>query len=377
LPAVAGPPARDPAETEAQLGRVQDRIRAVTEAVQADLAARDALAADLRRADGGLAQARQRLEEARARHAESTAREQALRLEVKRLTADLETARAALAAQLRSAYLAGRDAGLKMLLGGSDPIRLPRLMTYSGYLSRARTEQLAALTERAAELGQAEANLATETARLADLEAARRREADAVEMARKERQHALGALQARLNSRGVELQQLKTDAASLEDLLKRLRAAIETPGRGDDFGALGAGRRPFPSLKGRLPWPARGSLVGRFGQPRAGDLPWNGLLLETHRGAEVRAPYHGRVAYADWLPGLGLLLILDHGGGYLSLYGYNGRLLRAVGDRVKPGDAIAESVGDGDPGRPQLYFEIRSAGRPIDPRPWLKGAPRP
>jgi len=118
-------------------------------------------------------------------------------------------------------------------------------------------------------------------------------------------------------------------------------------------------------------------VAARYGESRAGGLNWNGLLLDTRRAAEVRAPYYGRVAYADWLPGLGLLLVLDHGGGWMTLYGYNGRLLRKLGDRVKPGEVIAESPSDADGIKPQLYFEVREAARAIDPRTFLKGHPTP
>ena len=100
-------------------------------------------------------------------------------------------------------------------------------------------------------------------------------------------------------------------------------------------------------------------------------------MLNTRRAAEVRAPYFGRIAYADWLPGLGLLLVIDHGSGWMTLYGYNGRLLRSVGDRVKPGDVIAETPADPETGKPQLYFEIRESARAVDPRPFMKGAPSP
>jgi septal ring factor EnvC (AmiA/AmiB activator) len=131
-------------------------------------------------------------------------------------------------------------------------------------------------------------------------------------------------------------------------------------------------------VRGKLAWPARGTLAASFGEARAGGLRWNGLLMDTRPGGEVRAPYFGRVIYADWLPGLGLLTILDHGGGFISLYGYNDRLTRAVGDRVKPGDVLATSAPASEgAGRAQLYVEIRQAGHPLDPRPWLKGRPRP
>ena len=376
LGASAAGPTKSASEAEAQLSRVEARIRAITEAVQSDVAARDAVAAELRQADQALARARARFDEVRDRHASSAARLASLRTEAGQARAALDITRDALALQLRSAYVGGHDEALKALMDSGDPARLPRMLTYYGYVGRARTAQMLELNERARALEASESAVGDENARLAELEAARRRDAAALDQARRDRAQALARLQSRITSRSGELKELKSNAAALEDLLKRLRAALAQPG-GDDFGALGQGRRPFTELKGKLPWPARGTLTARYGESRAGGLNWNGILLDTRRSGEVRAPYYGRVAYADWLPGLGLLLVLDHGGGWMTLYGYNGRLLRKVGDRVKPGDVIAESSADVDASKPQLYFEVREAARAIDPRTFLKGNPPP
>ena len=128
----------------------------------------------------------------------------------------------------------------------------------------------------------------------------------------------------------------------------------------------------FGQLRGKLAWPVSGHLVARFGDTRAGGVKWDGVLVATERGAPVKAVYQGRVIYADWLPGLGLLTIVDHGDGYMSLYGHNERLYKAVGERVAAGDAIASAGDSGGSSRPELYFEIRKGGKPVDPRPWFK-----
>jgi murein hydrolase activator len=154
----------------------------------------------------------------------------------------------------------------------------------------------------------------------------------------------------------------------LEKLLRELRAAMERyPVEGNDA---------FAHLRGKLAWPVSGRVVARFGETRAGGVKWDGVLVATERGAPVRAIYQGRVIYADWLPGLGLLTIVDHGDGYMSLYGHNERLYKAVGDRVAAGDPIASAGDSGGSAKPELYFEIRKGGKPVDPRPWFKaGAP--
>jgi len=132
---------------------------------------------------------------------------------------------------------------------------------------------------------------------------------------------------------------------------------------------------PFARVKGKLGWPVDGRLVGDYGQPRgAGPVKWTGVMVEATAGTPVRAVYHGRVAFADWLQGLGLLLIVDHGGGYMSLYGHNEALLKESGDWVQPGETIAQVGDSGGQARPGVYFEIRYNGEPVNPHPWIARA---
>ena len=128
----------------------------------------------------------------------------------------------------------------------------------------------------------------------------------------------------------------------------------------------------FGRLRGQLDWPVAGRLAASFGEQRASGVNWQGTVVSTTRGAPVHAVSGGRVLYADWLPGLGLLTIVDHGAGYLSLYGYNDTLRKAAGETVQSGDVIATAGDSGGRPEPQLYFEIRHAGKPMDPRPWFR-----
>ena len=178
----------------------------------------------------------------------------------------------------------------------------------------------------------------------------------------------LASLEAQSHTRAQNLERLKSEQAGLEKLLRELRAAMARfPVEGNDA---------FTRLRGQLNWPVSGQLVARFGDARAGGVRWDGVLVATERGTPVRAVCAGRVIYADWLPGLGLLAIVDHGDGYLSLYGHNDRLLKAAGETVAAGDTIAAAGDSGGSSRPELYFEIRKAGKPVDPRPWFR-APDP
>ena len=171
-------------------------------------------------------------------------------------------------------------------------------------------------------------------------------------------------LDRRIKSKSGTITELEGRERGLVDLLDKLRAALS------DFPVQG--ERPFPALRGKLAWPVQGKLLADYGEQRAGvRLHWNGVLVGAPRGTEVHAVANGRVAFADWLPGLGLLTIVEHGGGYMSLYAHNDTLLKSAGDWVRPGDVIG-TVGDtGGQPYPALYFEIRRGKEPQNPHPWF------
>ena len=163
--------------------------------------------------------------------------------------------------------------------------------------------------------------------------------------ARERRGRALVSLESESKNRAKELERLKEQQGGLEKLVRELRRALE---RIEKFPT--DSKDAFAKLRGKLAWPVAGRLVASFGQTRAGGVKWDGVLCPARRAPPVRAVYHGRVVYADWLSGLGLLTIIDHGDGYLSLYGHNERLYKEVGERVTAGDTIA-TVGDRAAGR--------------------------
>ena len=265
--------------------------------------------------------------------------------------------------------LIGKQEPLKLLLNQRDPAQTGRVLTYYQYFGRARASQIAAINSHIAELATLDAQVAEEEARLAALEDQRKGELSRLQTARERRGRALVSLEAESKNRARELEKLKDQQGGLEKLVRELRRALE---RIDKFPT--DSKDAFAKLRGKLSWPVSGKLLASFGQTRAGGVKWDGVLLSGAQGSAVRAVYHGRVVYADWLSGLGLLTIIDHGDGYLSLYGHNERLYKEVGERVTAGDTIA-TVGDtGGRSTPALYFEIRRAGKPVDPRPWFKSA---
>ncbi|HTY49607.1 MAG TPA: peptidoglycan DD-metalloendopeptidase family protein [Steroidobacteraceae bacterium] len=357
----AGTVARQ-AAAEAQLKAIQGRIAAVRNQVDRDQVQSDHLNRDLEAAELSVAAARARLAGLTQQRAERSARRAALAAERNARQADLTAGRAALAAQLRAAYLIGPQEPLKLLLNQEDPVRAGRMFAYYGYFGRARADVLRRIQDDVARLAQLDAGLASEQEQLGQLAASARQELSTLDAAQAQRTAALRELEAEAGTHAQMLRRLQAQQASLTNLLEQLRHAL------DRFPVGGA----FAGLRGRLAWPVAGRVVARYGETRAGGLKWDGVLIDTRRGADVRAVYQGRVIYADWLPGLGLLTIIDHGGGYLSLYGHNERLYKAAGDTVAAGEVIATAGDTGGASQPQLYFEIRRGSRPVDPGPWFK-----
>lgn len=352
------------AAKEAELKQVRSRIESIRKSIVAEAERRDSLAAELKDAELEIQSARERLAESRSRRAQAEAKLRALEEERADTQKKIADERGALAGELRVAYMNGRQEQMKLLLNQGNPAQLGRVMAYYGYFGQARAERIAAIDEHLAHLDLLAESIAAEAARLQALEAENAKEVGSLANARDRRKTTLAAVQSKIKTRNDELAVLERDARALEKLVEQLRRAIE------EFPELT--EQPFQRIKGKLPWPVKGKLLARFGQLRAGGpLKWQGLVIAADRGTQVRAPFYGRVVYADWLPGLGLLIVLDHGGGYMSLYGHNEQLYRRVGERVAPGDALA-AVGDAAGfGRAGLYLEIRKGRTTIDPSAWL------
>jgi len=355
-----------PAQKEAELKKVNARIEKVRKAVNQDIEKRDRLSAQLRDAELGVQGARRKLDETRAQRIASEARLEELEREQASREKELAAERGALAGELRTAYVNGREEQLKMLLNQQDPAEFGRMLTYYGYFGRARAERIDSIRDKLEHLALLREKIAAEGQRLKDLEARQEQELAALKGAQQQRTQAVAAIDSQIKTRGGEIKRLESQARSLEKLIADLRKALQS--------VPVAKQAPFEPLRGKLPWPVQqGKVLARFGQPRAGgSLKWQGMLIGTDRGSRVRAPFAGRVAYADWLPGMGLMIVLDHGGGYLSLYGHNEEVFKKVGDPVAAGDVIG-AVGDtGGHNQPALYFEVRRGREPVNPENWLQ-----
>lgn len=303
--------------------------------------------------------------------------------------------------QARAAYQGGRQEYLKLLLNQQNPEKFSRTLTYYDYLSEARMEQLAAFNETLRQLGNVEQDIASQQSLLQERKDALDQQRQQLAEVRRERQQALAKLNQEFSARDRKLKARQQEQAQLASVLKTIEETLARQAREAEQArqrALLAAREqqrradspnsasgplvsvgttyggPFAQARGKLPWPVDGRMVARYGTPRGGDArtKWDGVLIGAQAGSQVRAVHGGRVVFADWLRGAGLLVILDHGNGYLSLYGHNQSLLKDAGDLVKAGEPIATVGTSGGQGTPALYFAIRQQGRPSDPAQWCR-----
>lgn len=353
---------------EQELEEVRARISELKESMDAIAKERDRLTAELQDIEVQIAEHRSRLKEIERDQAWTAGRKQTLEKELADRQAHLDAESEALAAQVRAAYMSGSQEKIRLLLNEQDPATLGRLMAYYRYLNEYRASNIGAVMEEIRKLEELNSQIAAEAARLDQLAKSRYDELGRLDGSQQSRKTLLASLKQKMASEGAEVERLAAQEQDLTRLIAELSSILS------DYPITS--EEPFSRHKGKLTWPVAGALVHDFGQPRAGgQLKWNGVVLAASRGREVRAVYHGRIAFADWLAGMGLLVIVDHGEGYMTLYGYNETILKNTGDWVAPGDVIA-TVGDsGGQAQTGLYFELRQGTKPVNPRQWVTRRP--
>lgn len=328
--------------------------------------------------------------------------------ELKRLgqkKAELQSARLKqqklIAIQARAAYQGGRQEYIKLLLNQQNPEQFSRTLTYYDYLAAARLKQLTGFNQILLQLSETEKQISLHQDQLQQQKNQLDTRVAQLATLRKERQRALAKLNLDYSARGARLKAREQEQANLARVLRTIEETLARQAReaeAERQRALAAAREerrtastsnsvsapmvssgasyggPFASAKGKLPWPVSGRLVARYGTPRGEDsrTKWDGVLIGAAAGSQVKAVHGGRVVFADWLRGAGLLVILDHGNGFLTLYGHNQSLLRKAGEVVKAGEVIATVGTSGGQNAPALYFAIRQQGRASDPAQWCR-----
>ena len=266
--------------------------------------------------------------------------------------------------QVRAAYEIGSQEYLKILLNQEDPNEIARMLTYYDYFNQARSRQIESYNLTLLDLDRVTQELAEETVVLESQRRALGAQQKSLANVQKEKQMTLKALINQISTTGSALSKLEQDRGRLEQLLDKLQESLAN---------LDAPRsaQPFAGMQGKLLLPVEGRISHRFGNERnQGKLRWHGIFIDAVEGESVYAVHYGRVVFSDWLRGFGLLMIISHGEGYMSLYGHNQALFRETGDWVSAGEVIA-AVGDsGGQDKTGLYFEIRIDGKPNNPQNW-------
>lgn len=352
---------------------------------------------------------------------------QRLDQEKKKLQAQRVEQQRLIAIQARAAYQSGRQEYLKLLLNQQHPEKFARTLTYYDYMSQARLAQLHTFNETLRQLAAVGKDIDLQQAQLLVQKSTLDDQREELDKVRKERQKVLAKLNQDYKARDQKLQSRQQDQADLAKVLKTIeetlarqareaeearqkaliaareaeekrqreaqalaernktrddgkeeieeapRRPVKSPGAMVSSAGVSYGG-PFAEAKGKLPWPVDGRLLARFGEARGDDArsTWDGVMINAAAGSQVHAVHGGRVVFADWLRGSGLLVILDHGNGYLSLYGHNQSLLKQAGDVVKAGEAISTVGNSGGQEATALYFAIRQQGRPSDPTQWCR-----
>ena len=356
-------------ESDHEIRSHLDQVRARLEAVARELAeaydAHDTHTRALARSETQAAGIRREIAGIEERLAATQRRLDSARRASAQTRAELDERRHELARAVRASYRFARRGPIARLLDLESLRSIDRLFAYHSVIERAHAEGIRAIADTAARLEAQETMVAAEAAAIAALREEKQRRLAALEEWRAARAGAVRALAERIEDRESRISRLRADERRLVDLIAALRASLT-----DDALRI-RDSETFGELRGKLPWPVSGRVLARYGARRgATGLTWQGMLIGAPAGEAVHSIHRGRVAYADWLRGFGLLLIIEHEDGFMSLYGHNETLTRETGHWVESGDVIA-TVGDsGGSSQAALYFEIRHAGRPVNPRRW-------
>lgn len=387
--------AQDSRETERKLEKIRSELKSVATERRHLEGQRGDASRQLRDADEKVGQSNRSLRQTEARLARDQATLVQLQDRRAQMLAGLRARREELAQLLRAAYAQGGNAPLKAFLSQDSVADSSRVLTYHGYLQRDRARRIAALTEELRGIDTLEAEI---TVRQAQLDSARRQQRSQLgqlESDRKARAALVTRIDARYQDRSSREKALGRDAQGLEKLLRQLRVAAARETRRKAAEAAKAARIAASSNKpgtvapparrtpvkipsgtplqvGGLGWPASGALLAGFGGTMPDGRSSDGLLIGATAGSPVKAVADGQVVYAEWMTGYGLLLIVDHGNGYMSLYAHNDALLKDVGASIKRGESLGTVGSSGGQGRPALYFELRRNGAPVNPANWLR-----
>jgi len=361
----------------------RDRLRQEVEKLTAELQlaqkARDRESRELAEVEVKVSKLTAKLHKTELKTEKAVKRLKALMTDLQPIEDRLAIQRKLLKQQVRSSFLMGRQQQLRLVLSLDDPSRVSRIATYYKYLIRARSHVIRDVRQTFHELLETGQKIRAEEQRLQALKSEQSQLLHSLHEMRDSRQQALTRWSEKIRTTDERLKIVKEDARQLGLLTQRLtqrsteqsaESAAETDLESASHAEAPEQRIPFPSSRGKLPWPLRGRLIQRFGDLIVGDVRLAGMVIQAKVESRVHAVYQGEVVFADWLRGYGLLMIIDHGDGFMTLYGYNQSLLKSVGDHVNAGEVITLSGESGGQQQASLYFAIRKGAKSFDPVRW-------
>ncbi|CCK74527.1 Peptidase, M23B family [Oleispira antarctica RB-8] len=354
------------ADEQADLAKLQQEIKKLQTWLKETESEHDKLSEALRQSDEKIGGIAKKIDETRTLLNQERSRLKKLKAEQSQLRVLKSEQKQQLAKQLTSAQKIGNQGSIKVLLNQDDPQQISRMLKYYEYFNKARMDSIQTLIVNLKRLNNIENEILTQQNKLIKTEKSLLKKNKQLSNEKKQHKKLLVSLEARRKEKSNDLSQKQKDQKRLQKLINEVATLLDNSVRKQDA-------RPIRSLKGKLPRPTKGSIVKAFGNSNSqARNKWQGWLMKGYEGSAITAIHHGRIVFSDWLRGFGLLLIIDHGDGYLSLYARNQSLLKSVGDWVYQGENIATLGSSGGFKEPRLYFEIRHKGKPQDPAAWLK-----
>lgn len=367
-----------PKANQEDLKQLRHRIEALQKELVSNEESRSEAADALRESEQAISNASRKLTElAQEQHTANNILSH-LQTQSRQIKGNIEMQQLQLGDLLYRQYIGGQQEYFRLLLNQQDPNQIARELHYYSYITRARAEDINTLRANLEQLDALTRESRNKSLEIAAIQAEQAKQKKHLEQEKAEHKKLLTRISLQVEQQRREISKLKRDEERLSRLVERIGRLLAQKKRTEPLSNsrlpdASTDGNPFAALKGRLSLPVRGELTNRFGSPRSGgSMTWKGLLIRSPNGEEVKAIAGGRVVFADWLRGFGNLMIVDHGGSYMSLYGNNEILYKQVGDTIRSGDTIAtvgNSGGNADSG---LYFELRHQGKPFDPLSWVR-----
>ena len=352
------------ADDREKLKAVSEHIRKLEQSLKNVTGQRDLLAEELRKTETEAARLNKNINQLKKQLKQLQRELDQLRRQQNQLQSDRRNQQQLIFTQINAAYRLGQEEPVKLLLNQEDPELVTRTFKYYDYFLQARAKKLSSYIATLQALAETELAISQKTERLSRQREQLTYDHQQLKQRQQKRQQVLGKLDRQIKTEQQQLAKLQRERTHLENVLKALEEAIE------DI-AMPSDSQPFTNQRGKLRWPVKGKLKHSYGSRRNANMKWEGWLLSANEGTSINTVHHGRVVFSDYLRGHGLLIIVDHGDGYMSLYAHNQVLLKEAGDWVSANEAIARVGNTGGRKDHALYFEIRHNGKPTNPKRWL------